>query len=85
MKPSKRIAPVELPKTGKLRWSQLAPFMPISRETWRKLSLEGKAPPSIRFSVRCTMWVASEVHRWLSDPMAYTYPAGVSRPPEAQT
>lgn len=84
MQQHKRRVPQALPQTGKLRWSQLEPFMPISRETWRKLSLEGKAPPSIRFSVRCTMWDASEVHRWLADPMAYTYPAGASRTPEPQ-
>ena len=84
MKTSKRIHPTELPQTGKLRWSQLAPFMPISRETWRQLSLKGNAPPPIRFSVRCTMWDAAECHRWLADPMGYTYPAGTSRTPDNQ-
>lgn len=72
MQQHKRHTPQALPQTGKLRWSQLEPFMPISRETWRRLSIEGKAPPPIRFSIRCTMWDAAEVHRWLSDPMGYT-------------
>lgn len=85
MQQHKRPVPQELPKTGKLRWSQLEPFMPVSRETWRKLSLEGKAPPSIRFSVRCTMWDASEVHRWLADPVGYFYPVTTPRPRGGQT
>ena len=64
----------ELPTVGKLRWKQFAKFLPVSRETWRKLSHEGKAPPPIRFSVRCTMWDAGEVRRWISDPMGYIAP-----------
>ena len=76
----------ELPTTGKVRWNQLAPFMPISRETFRRLAIEGKAPPPIRFSLRCTMFDASECHKWLADPMNYTAPPKPSKPqptPEA--
>lgn len=69
-----------LPTTGKVRWSQLAPFMPVSRETFRKLAIEGKAPPPIRFSLRCTMFDASECHRWLADPMGYTAPTPSTTP-----
>ena len=64
-----------LPTTGKIRWNQLAPFMPISKEKFRKLSIEGKAPPRIRFSLRCTMFDVAECRRWLDDPMGYTAPA----------
>lgn len=64
----------ELPHVGKLRWKQFSKFLPISRETWRKLGIEGKAPPPIRYSVRCTMWDAGEVHLWLADPEGYRSP-----------
>ena len=70
----------ELPTTGKVRWNQLAPFMPVSRETFRKLGIEGKAPPPIRFSLRCTMFDAGECRKWLDDPMNYTAPPKTTKP-----
>lgn len=70
----------ELPTTGKVRWNQLAPFMPVSRETFRKLAIEGKAPPPIRFSLRCTMFDAGECRKWLDDPMNYTAPPKQTKP-----
>jgi prophage regulatory protein len=64
-----------LPEIGKSRWSEIAPFSPISREKFRLLSLAGKAPRPERMGIRCTFFDNREVHRWLADPLNYS--AGV--------
>lgn len=43
-KEEKQVSPVVLPLNGKSRWSQIKKFSPVSRETYRKLSKQGKAP-----------------------------------------
>lgn len=63
--------PETLPKIGKSRWAQLKFFIPVSRETWRQMVLEGKAPQPQRLSARCTVWDNAEIHRWLADPTGY--------------
>ena len=60
-----------LPAVGMSRWETLSRFVPISRETWRKLVNAGKAPAPVRLSERCTMYQNAEVHRWLADPVTY--------------
>ncbi|MFC0131386.1 helix-turn-helix transcriptional regulator [Massilia eurypsychrophila] len=60
-----------LPTVGMCRWDTLSRFVPISRETWRKLVKAGKAPKPVKLSERCTMYSNAEVHRWMSDPTAY--------------
>lgn len=60
-----------LPAIGMSRWEQLRHFVPISRESWRKLVNSGKAPRPVRLSERCTMYSNAEVHRWLADPAEY--------------
>jgi prophage regulatory protein len=66
--------PDSLPRTGKSRWRQLQYFIPVSRETWRKLQKENRAPRPQLFGKRCALWDNSEVHDWLSDPSAYRVP-----------
>jgi hypothetical protein len=61
-----------LPRMGLSKWSQIAPFLPVGRETWRKLCIAGKAPAPIRLSDRCTVYKNEEVHRYLSDPLSYS-------------
>lgn len=63
--------PAVLPFTGKSRWSKFAKFCPVSRETFRKLSLEGKAPQPERMGIRCTYYDNQELHRWLANPANY--------------
>lgn len=63
--------PEVLPLTGKSRFSQLKKFLPISREKFRQLSLEGKAPQPERMGIRCTFYDNREIHRWLADPVNY--------------
>jgi prophage regulatory protein len=61
-----------LPTIGMCRWENLSHFVPISRESWRKLVKAGRAPQSVKLSERCTMYSNAEVHRWLADPAGYT-------------
>ncbi|SOD15897.1 helix-turn-helix transcriptional regulator [Nitrosomonas ureae] len=67
-----KVTPEVLPITGKSRWSRISIFSPVSRETFRKLSLQGKAPQPERLGIRCTYYDNSEVHRWLKDPANYS-------------
>lgn len=68
---SPREMSITLPDVGLFRFKQFARFLPFSRETWRKLVLEGKAPASIRMGGRCTVWPAAELHKFLRDPVNY--------------
>ncbi len=67
-----------LPTIGLSTWRQIAPYLPIGRETWRKLCIAGKAPKPIRLSEKCTVYSNAEVHRWLSDPLGYRSDPGLS-------
>lgn len=62
---------LSLPTVGMSRWDTLRHFVPISRESWRKLVNAGRAPQPVKLSERCTMYSNAEVHRWLADPIAY--------------
>lgn len=63
--------PETLPADGMSLWSQFAPFAPISKERFRQLAKEGRAPQPIRLGIRCTMYPNRELHRWLADPVNY--------------
>lgn len=60
-----------LPTVGFSRWEQLRHFIPVSRETWRKLVNEGRAPQPQRWTERCTVYSNEEVHRWMKNPASY--------------
>ena len=60
-----------LPQIGLSKWAQIAPFLPVGRETWRKLVIAGKAPTPVRFSKTVVAYPNAEVHRWLADPVGY--------------
>ena len=63
--------PETLPSVGFSRWSQLQYFIPVSRETWRKLVKDGRAPQPQRWTERCTVYSNAEVHRWMQNPATY--------------
>jgi predicted DNA-binding transcriptional regulator AlpA len=63
--------PETLPVVGFSRWEQLRHFIPVSRETWRKLVKDGRAPQPQRWTERCTVYSNEEVHRWMKNPAAY--------------
>ena len=65
------IPPKELPTDGMSRYRALSSYIPVSREKWRTLVREGKAPQPIRLSERCVMYRNSDVHEWLKDPLNY--------------
>ena len=67
----KQDLPPTLPSIGKLRWTKIAPFAPYCYETFRKYSAEGRAPKPERMNCRLTLYDATEVHRWLADPIGY--------------
>lgn len=62
---------LSLPQIGLSKWPQIAPFLPVGRETWRKLVRAGRAPQPIRFSDTCIAYRNEEIHRWLADPIGY--------------
>jgi predicted DNA-binding transcriptional regulator AlpA len=64
-------APKVLPHDGCSRWSQFAEFSPVCRETFRRLSLQGKAPKPIRMGIRCTFYQNKELHKFLANPLGY--------------
>jgi hypothetical protein len=43
--------PKVLPHDGCSRWAQFAPFSPVCRETFRRLSIAGRAPKPIRLGI----------------------------------
>lgn len=62
----------DLPDGGFCRWNDIKPFMPISRETFRKMGIAGKAPRPTRMGIRCSYFNNSEIKQWFANPMAYT-------------
>ena len=63
--------PKVLPYDGCSRWSQFKEYSPVSREKFRQLALEGKAPQPIRMGIRCTFYSNKELHRFFSNPLSY--------------
>jgi prophage regulatory protein len=63
--------PATLPKDGVSRFNQIEPFLPFSKETWRKLVNAKKAPQPTKLGSRCTVYQNAEVHRWFADPANY--------------
>jgi predicted DNA-binding transcriptional regulator AlpA len=61
-----------LPSIGFSRWPQIAPFVPMGRETWRKLVRTGKAPQPTYFSKTCAAYRNEDIHKFLADPLNYT-------------
>ncbi|HIH2651550.1 TPA: helix-turn-helix transcriptional regulator [Burkholderia cenocepacia] len=60
-----------LPVIGLSKWAQIAPFLHVGRETWRKMVRDGKAPQPIRFSKTCLVYRNEEILRYLADPLNY--------------
>ena len=71
---AKPVAPPVLPAMGLSKWPQIAPFLPIGRETWRKLVRAGKAPQPIKLSETCVVYRNEEIYKFLADPLGYRVP-----------
>ncbi|WP_433693248.1 helix-turn-helix transcriptional regulator [Paraburkholderia phenoliruptrix] len=63
--------PLDLPAIGKVRWPSIKPHVGVCRNTWTTMGKEGRAPRPIRLTERCTVWDASEIRRWIADPVNY--------------
>ena len=63
--------PEQLPFDGMSRFRQFKKFLPLSREKFRQLSRQGRAPQPIRMGIRLTMYSNKELHRFLADPLMY--------------
>lgn len=60
-----------LPKTGLSRFGQFQHLLPFSREKWRQLVRDNKAPQKIAMGERCTMYKNEELHQFFKDPLNY--------------
>ncbi|EIF28969.1 putative transcriptional regulator [Burkholderia sp. Ch1-1] len=61
-----------------LRFTDLRPYIRISRQTVLTLEQAGRFPRAVRFGPRCTLWRTADVIEWLADPEHYraSLPAG---------
>jgi prophage regulatory protein len=71
MNATKHKQTISLPIDGFSRQRQVLQFFPASRETWRKLVLEGRAPQPIHISPRFTAYSNAELHKFFADPLSY--------------
>lgn len=61
----------ELPKEGLSRFEQFANLLPFSREKFRRLGLQNRAPKPIRLGSRITFYRNSELHKFFANPTDY--------------
>ena len=66
-----RIDIKQLPINGLSRWSILKNYIPFSKEKFRQLQMQGKAPQPIRMGTRCTFYKNEEIHKFLNNPLDY--------------
>ena len=66
-----RIDIKQLPVNGLSRWSILKNYIPFSKEKFRQLQMQGKAPQPIRMGIRCTFYKNEEIHQFLNNPLDY--------------
>ena len=60
-----------LPRTGLSRFNQFQHLLPFSREKWRQLVRDNKAPQKIAIGERCTVYKNEELHKFFEDPLNY--------------
>ena len=69
-----------LPLTGRGRWNDIAPFVGVSRETWRQLVNTGRAPTPQRLTERCSLYDFAAIHAWIANPASYNAAPGSDAP-----
>lgn len=69
-----------LPLDGFIRWDLLKLFVPLSRETVRKLEKAGLFPPRVHITPGVAGWLCRELHRWIADPACYSAPVSDVEP-----
>ncbi|MGV2865070.1 helix-turn-helix transcriptional regulator [Achromobacter sp. AGC39] len=71
----RRLLPPEKLLAGALySWTEIEPFVRVSRETWRMRVKDGTAPPKVPTGARGIKYRGLEVLRWIDDPIGYEAP-----------
>jgi predicted DNA-binding transcriptional regulator AlpA len=71
----RRLLPPEKLLAGALySWTEIEPFVRVSREAWRIRVKDGTAPPKVPTGARGIKYRGSEVLRWIADPIGYEAP-----------
>lgn len=71
----RRLLPPEKLLAGALySWTEIEPFVRVSRETWRMRVKDGTAPPKVPTGARGIRYRGAEVLRWIDDPIGYEAP-----------
>lgn len=71
----RRLAQPERQLPGALySWTEIEPFVRVSRETWRMRVIAGTAPPKVPTGARGIKYRGAEVLRWIDDPTGYEAP-----------
>lgn len=52
-------------------WNEIAPFVRVSRETWRQRVNDLKAPQKVPMGIRAAKWRGGDVLAWIANPNAY--------------
>ncbi|OZI63233.1 hypothetical protein CAL28_08320 [Bordetella genomosp. 11] len=53
-------------------WKEIAPFVRVGRETWRRRVNAGTAPQPVPMGSRCTRYRGEDVQAWIANPAGYT-------------
>ena len=62
----------QLPQVGRSRLNQFIHLLPMSRETWRKLVLQGRAPqPDKSLGSRFCLYSNEEVNLFIQNPAEF--------------
>ena len=62
---------IKLKPEGLYAWSEIASFVGVGRETWRRYVLARTAPQPVRLGTRCTRYRGSDVLAWIKAPATY--------------
>jgi predicted DNA-binding transcriptional regulator AlpA len=60
-----------LPLDGLSRWSQFKKFSPVCRETFRQMTISGRAPKPIKLGRKVVCYSNQELHKFLQNPLSY--------------
>lgn len=61
----------EIDPKGLYQWKELSHFLPVSRDFWRRLVIDQKAPKPIKIGNKNKYWRGADVVEWLENPESY--------------
>lgn len=71
MRPSQDTFSIKLPAEGFARDRTVAAVVGISKSALWSWCREGRFPPPVRLSPKCTAWSVGAVREWLADPIGW--------------